>query len=165
MYSTVKAGGPLSVQRVPLSKLEKDVGFLSQLFKSEFVFGSGGIQTNMKSTVQVLVDEDVVHVGHDSENESQNTWIELSSRERKCGRETFDFYCFLIWPFVETYWLATVSLFTILPKHGSNSLRWEEEKDFMNRALFFGKSLYYEGNVTEFISLIWYRRHILFRSD
>jgi hypothetical protein len=77
--------------------------------------------------------------------EKSLSWVTLSAKERKMGRETFDFHCFLLWPFVETYWLSAVSLFTILPRKHSSHLRWVEEKDFMQRAQFFGKTLYYEG--------------------
>lgn len=64
---------------------------------------------------------------------------------------TLDFYCFLLWPFIETYWLAAVSLFSIVPgisassADGSVMLNWVDEKTFMNQAQHFGKTLYYEG--------------------
>lgn len=32
-----------------------------------------------------------------------------------------DFYCFLLWPFVESYWLAAVSLFSLVPPNSSSS--------------------------------------------
>lgn len=60
-------------------------------------------------------------------------------------------YSFLMWPFIETYWLAAVSLFSIIPDipppadGQSPILEWVDERVFMNRAQFFGKTLYYEG--------------------
>jgi hypothetical protein len=158
MYATVKTGGPQTALRIPLSSLESDASFLSKLFKNEFVFGSGGVTRNLKQTLKELEEENVVVLGSYSsssgEKESANAskengnWVELSLKERKSGRETFDFFCFLLWPFVETYWLSTVSLFTILPKRGTKVLRWVEEKDFLQRAQFFGRTLYYEGIFT-----------------
>lgn len=41
--------------------------------------------------------------------------IELSEHERNCGRENYDFYCFLLWPFIEACWLGTVSLIGLTP--------------------------------------------------
>jgi hypothetical protein len=46
------------------------------------------------------------------------TVIELSDRERECGRENYDFYCFLIWPFIEATWLGAVSLLGLTPPLG-----------------------------------------------
>ena len=69
-------------------------------------------------------------------------YIKLSSRERLTGRENFDFYCFLIWPFVETYWLAAVSLFCLMPTPKVGGFT---EKALMDRIQHFGKTLYYEG--------------------
>ena len=160
MYATVKTGGPQTALRVPLSSLEKDASFLSKLFKNEFVFGSGGVARNLTQTLKELEEENVVVLGSTlSGQEDQGfrrdsgNWVELSLKERKSGRETFDFFCFLLWPFVETYWLSTVSLFTILPKRGTKVLRWVEEKDFLQRAQFFGRTLYYEGRFVLFVGM------------
>jgi glycerol-3-phosphate O-acyltransferase len=145
LYSTVKAGGPLAAQKVQLDKLEKDAAFLSQLFKNEFVYGPGGLIHNLNETLKELESDDIISSGQET-GPNGRKWVELSSRERKQGRETFDFFCFLLWPFVETYWLSAVSPFTILPQRGSKTrLRWVNERDFLDRAQFFGKTLYYEG--------------------
>ena len=40
---------------------------------------------------------------------------ELSQKERDTGRENYDFYTFMIWPFVEGTWLAAVSLIMLTP--------------------------------------------------
>ena len=151
MYNTIKAGDSLSLQRIPLEKLETDVSFLSQMFRNEFVFESGGVSKNLKRTLQDLAEETVVNLG---ENVSGNIkWVELSPKERKSGRETFDFYCFLLWPFVETYWLSLVSLFTIMPPKGIKNIFWIAEEQFMQRAQFFGKTLYYQGDLSYLESL------------
>ncbi|KND00860.1 uncharacterized protein SPPG_03964 [Spizellomyces punctatus DAOM BR117] len=165
MYATVKAGGPVHAQRILLRPaLQEDVAFVSQLLKSEFIYGPGGLEKNLDETVDRLhkanvisIDEDVVANG-DGENEVHK-WITLSAEERRIGRETFDFYCFLMWPFIETYWLAAVSLFSIIPDAphpadgGSPILEWVDERVFMNRVQFFGKTLYYEGDLSYFESV------------
>lgn len=61
-----------------------------------------------------------------------------------------DFLCFLIWPFVESYWLAAVSLFSLTPSRRSTDLAgsfWVESKLFANRTQALGKTLYYQGDL------------------
>ena len=72
-----------------------------------------------------------------------------------------------MWPFIETYWLASISLFSLIPddltaeklkKDGKPELRlpfsaWHDEKVFLNRCQFFAKTLYYEGDLSYFESI------------
>jgi hypothetical protein len=141
----------LNLQRIPWEKLETDVSFLSQLFRNEFVFDSGGVSKNLKKTLEDLSEEEVIKIGESQSDMIQ--WIELSPKERRSGRETFDFYCFLLWPFVETYWLSAVSLFTIMPPKGSKDVFWIVQDQFMQRSQFFGKTLYYQGDISYLESL------------
>lgn len=71
-----------------------------------------------------------------------------------------DFYCFLLWPFVETYWLAAVSLYTLIPSREATQvdgtepqLHWIEERVFMEKTQMFGKTLYYQGDLSYFESV------------
>jgi hypothetical protein len=107
-------------------------------------------------TLDRLVSSNVVVIGKDeSKTGSDDLWVTLSAEERRTGRETFDFYCFLLWPFVETYWLCAVSLYTILPDKETNpdGLYWIDWKVFMDRSQIFGKTLYYEGDISYFESI------------
>ena len=52
------------------------------------------------------------------------TSVELTDAERSRGRENYDFYCFLIWPYVEASWLAAVSLMALTPPPGQGSDVW-----------------------------------------
>lgn len=56
------------------------------------------------------------------------------------------FAVFLVWPFVEGYWLAAVSLLSLAPPPpegvSSNTIPWFSAKDFEKRAQLFGKTLY-----------------------
>lgn len=109
LYATIKAGGPTRSQRVKESKLLEDIKFLSTLLKSEFIFTAGSIESNMYSTLDNLVKSDVLIVEPEIGEPGQGfvekaNWVCLSEKERKQGREHFDFYCFLLWPFIETYW-------------------------------------------------------------
>lgn len=57
--------------------------------------------------------DDVIKVTRD--DSSTPIFVELSESERLCGRENYDFYCFLIWPFIEASWLGAVSLLGLTP--------------------------------------------------
>jgi glycerol-3-phosphate O-acyltransferase len=149
IYATIKVGGTIESQRIPIkTKLTENCLFISQLMKFEFVYGQGGLTKNLDETILRMMNHNVVIVGV---GEDDMPWVTLSPEERRTGRETFDFYCFLIWPFVETYWLTAVSLYTILPNFDdrtNKSLYWTDVRVFMNRSQVLGKTLYYEGDVS-----------------
>ncbi|KAJ3104187.1 hypothetical protein HDU97_009442 [Phlyctochytrium planicorne] len=154
MYATVKAGGPVHNQRIVITpNLENDVSFISQLLKSEFIYGPGGLHENLEKTVEQMTAIDVFAVEDEVGSDGLPTgrrWITLSPEERRIGRETFDFYCFLLWPFLETYWLAAIACFTLIPDKFTDDLAWIDDRVFTNRAQFFGKTLYYEGDLSYF---------------
>ena len=153
IYSTIKAGGPVEAQRIKLqSKLTEDCLFVSQLLKYEFVFGPGGMEQNINTTLDRMLNANVVEVGLGDDGEE---WVSLSSEERRTGREVFDFYCFLMWPFIESYWVATVSLYTLLPDPSVkvDGQYWIDHRLFSNRAQILAKTLYYEGDLSYFESI------------
>ncbi|KAJ1568809.1 hypothetical protein HK405_013563 [Cladochytrium tenue] len=124
------------------------IALYAKLLKSEFIYGTGGLRENLTSTIDRLKELDVLSVEEDQHGESVVT---LSAEERRTGRETFDFYCFLLWPFIETYWLAAVSCFSLVPEDPNVSeLTWVDDRIFTDRAQFFGKTLYYEGDLSYF---------------
>lgn len=142
LYSKIKAGGKLTDQRSTAEDLERQTAFLSQLLKGEFIYNTQGIEANIQGALEHLVTDDVITVG--------DGFVELSPRERASGRESFDVYCFLIWPFIETYWFAGVSLFALTPGHagrdeGDGSVFY---KDFEKAAQRLGKTLYYQGDLS-----------------
>ncbi|KAI9350608.1 acyltransferase-domain-containing protein [Zopfochytrium polystomum] len=151
MYATVKAGGPVHSQKILIHpNLEIDVSFVSQLLKNEFVYGPGGLRDNLNETVDNMTALDVFSVQEDVGVDGKR-WITLSAEERRIGRETFDFYCFLLWPFIETYWLAAISCFALIPKDINQSEPvWVDDRVFNDRAQFLGKTLYYEGDLSYF---------------
>jgi glycerol-3-phosphate O-acyltransferase len=88
MYATIKNGGPVRAQRIPIkTKLLEDVTFLSQLLRYEFVYEAGGMNQNLDATLEKLVVSNVVVIGKDEK--TQDLWVTLSSEERRTGRETF----------------------------------------------------------------------------
>lgn len=107
------------------------------------------MDTNLDATLDKLITANVCVVGKDENKTDDDLWVTLSAEERRTGRETFDFYCFLIWPFVESYFLSCVSLYTLLPDLTNPSeLHWIDSRVFIDRSQIFGKTLYYEGDVS-----------------
>lgn len=54
LYTRVKQGGAAPAQRMPLPVMLEELGFLSQLLKNEFVYGTEGLQANAMNTVSSL---------------------------------------------------------------------------------------------------------------
>lgn len=141
LYSKIKAGGKLTDQRSTAEDLERQTAFLSQLLKGEFIYNTQGIEANIQGALKQLETDKVIVVG--------DGYVELSPDERASGRESFDVYCFLIWPFVETYWFAGVSLFALTPREGKSEADGSVfYKDFEKATQKLGKTLYYQGDLS-----------------
>ena len=94
-----------------ISKLEvlSTVRFLSSLLSGEFVFENRGLQKNFEQTLNKLQDQGIVRIAEISKDDQ--LIVEFTSHEEiGQGYEMFDFYCYFIWPFIDGFWLATVSL-------------------------------------------------------
>merc|ERR1711939_897891 len=145
LYTKVKQGGGSANQRMKETELTGKVTFLSQLFRGEFIFPAGqGLRHNLEAAVQGLLRDDVLSVTEDDER-----MIGLSDAERKLGRENFDFYCFLIWPFVDAAWLGAVSLLVLVPPRNS-TITWLDMQKAQNTAQLGGRTLYHQGDLSYF---------------
>ncbi|ODQ51235.1 acyltransferase-domain-containing protein [Saitoella complicata NRRL Y-17804] len=140
MYTKLKQGGGPAHQRMPLEDLYDRCTFLSQLFKNEFIFGPQGFAPNMRISLEELKKDEVIDM--------QQGYVELSREERELGRENYDFYCFLLWPLVETYWLASVAMFALAPRNGNAGASWVSMKEFEDAAQNLGKTLFYQGDLS-----------------
>ncbi|KAG6004264.1 hypothetical protein E4U21_001276 [Claviceps maximensis] len=149
MYTKVKRGGGPSMQDMTYEELKDQVFFLSSLFRGEFIFGSAGLVTNLDNTLRGLEADDVVRLDRDEQGGRIMT-VGLSAEERKVGRENYDFYCFLIWPFIEASWLAAVSLMGLSPPLGTSDDIWIEQSKAQNSAQLLGKTLYHQGDLSYF---------------
>ncbi|KAH0610659.1 uncharacterized protein H6S33_012186 [Morchella sextelata] len=159
MYTRVKQGGGPSNQRVEYGNLMEQVAFLSLLFRGEFVFPTEGIRTNLEKTVRGLQDDGVITVGAATTTAATTAdgaaaaagigYVELSEQERRCGRENFDFYCFLIWPFIESSWLAGVAIIGLTPPPGMDDV-WVGLTQAQDMAQLMGKTLYHQGDLSYF---------------
>ncbi|KAJ5242748.1 uncharacterized protein N7469_001075 [Penicillium citrinum] len=138
MYTKIKQGGGPANQRITYEALRNQVSFLSQLFRGEFIFPPDGLSSNMENTLRGLESDDVIKITRDDSGVPQ--FVELSDSERHCGRENYDFYCFLIWPFIEASWLGAVSLLDT----------WIDMKKSQDSAQLLGKTLYHQGDLSYF---------------
>lgn len=169
MYATIKKGQ--TQRRLTREMLLRNVVFISQLLKVEFIFKPGSVEENLNDAVRTLVNHRILSVEDEQgkpygqqpvasagdvpadiiiDELPATYFVKLSDVERTIGRENYDFYCFLIWPFIETYWLAAVSLFSLIPTPPAGGI---SEKTLMDRVQFFGKTLYYEGDLGYFESV------------
>ena len=122
LYTRVKRGGGPAIQDIPYQELHDQVLFLSSLFRGEFIYSGEGLAVNLERTVLGLEADNVIFIERDEEGNI--TKIGLSDAERAAGRENYDFYCFLIWPFIEASWLAAVSLMGLSPPPGQKDDIW-----------------------------------------
>jgi hypothetical protein len=132
MYTKIKQGGGPANQRITYEALKTQVSFLSQLFRGEFIFPPEGLAANFDKTLRGLEKDDVIKITRDES--STPLYVELSEAERLCGRENYDFYCFLIWPFIEASWLGAVSLLGLTPPLDSPKEIWIDSKKAQDSA-------------------------------
>lgn len=118
IYTRVKQGGGPANQEITYSALRDQVLFLSSLFRGEFIFPSDGLAVNLEKTLVGLEHDQVLSLKRDGAGKIVS--VGLSDQERVAGRENYDFYCFLIWPFIEATWLAATSLMGLTPPLGFN---------------------------------------------
>ncbi|KAL2130008.1 hypothetical protein VTI74DRAFT_7004 [Chaetomium olivicolor] len=148
LYTRVKQGGGPAIQDIPYRDLSDQVLFLSSLFRGEFIYSGEGLATNLEKTVLGLEADNVILIERDEEGHI--TKIGLSDAERAAGRENYDFYCFLIWPFIEASWLAAVSLMGLSPPPGQNGDIWIQVSKAQDSAQLLGKTLYHQGDLSYF---------------
>lgn len=132
MYTRVKRGGGPATQDIDYQELHDQVLFLSSLFRGEFIFKGEGLIVNLKKTLRGLEADRIIRLERDGSGEIVR--IGLSDEERRAGRENYDFYCFLIWPFIEASWLAAVSLLGLSPAADEKEDVWIEVAKAQNSA-------------------------------
>ena len=148
MYTKVKQGGGPDIQRMVEAELAEQVTFLSQLFRGEFIFPAGeGLAANLERAVAGLQADEVIDIFTGGDGQ---TYAGLSNIERQCGRENYDFYCFLIWPFIEAAWLGAVSLMCLTPPSKAEADIWINMKKAQDSAQLLGKTLYHQGDLSYF---------------
>ncbi|KAF3922524.1 hypothetical protein ABW21_db0201269 [Orbilia brochopaga] len=152
MYTKVKQGGGPANQRISGQQLNDHVSFLSRLFRNEFVFPTEGLKTNLSKTLKDLEADDVIKVTYSADPAREVEFVEISPKERERGRENYDFYCFMIWPFIEGVWLAGVAVVGITPPEGKDGPDdgWIDSKRMLDVSQLLGKTLYHQGDLSYF---------------
>ncbi|KAK4249214.1 hypothetical protein C7999DRAFT_39630 [Corynascus novoguineensis] len=148
LYTRVKRGGGPPIQDIPYQDLHDQVLFLSSLFRGEFIYSGEGLATNLERTVLGLEADNIILIERDEEGNISK--VGLSDAERAAGRENYDFYCFLIWPFIEASWLAAVSLMGLTPPIGQKDDIWVQVSKAQDSAQLLGKTLYHQGDLSYF---------------
>ncbi|KAF4627964.1 hypothetical protein G7Y89_g10187 [Cudoniella acicularis] len=148
MYVRVKRGGGRGNQRISYSELRNQVLFLSQLFRGEFIYPTEGLAVNLDNTLRAFEADKIVDLVRD--NDGKVVAIDLSDFERAAGRENYDFYCFLIWPFIEAFWLGAVALMGFTIPIGYQGDGWLDVKKCQDSAQLLGKTLYHQGDLSYF---------------
>lgn len=148
MYTRVKQGGGPANQRISFEALYDQVSFLSQIFRGEFIYPTAGLLVNLEATLQGLEKDEVISIERDTNGKISSAG--LHDTERKSGRENFDFYCFLIWPFIESTWLGGVSLMGLTPPPGQKNDVWLDTLKTQDAAQLLGKTLYHQGDLSYF---------------
>ena len=92
--------------------------------------------------------DNVITVSRDSAGKALSAG--LSDTERNSGRENFDFYCFLIWPFIESTWLGAVALMGLTPPLEQKDEVWLDVSKTQEAAQLLGKTLYHQGDLSYF---------------
>ncbi|KAI0173264.1 acyltransferase-domain-containing protein [Hypoxylon sp. FL1284] len=148
IYTRVKLGGGPAHQEISYSTLRDQVLFLSSLFRGEFIFPGEGLVANLEKTLVGLEDDHILDLKRDGRGNILS--IGLADEERTAGRENYDFYCFLIWPFIESTWLAAVSLMGLTPPLEQTYDVWVKVAKAHNTAQLLGKTLYHQGDLSYF---------------
>lgn len=149
LYTKVKQGGGSANQRISQTELTDSVQFLSHFFRGEFIFPAGqGLRRNLSAALEGLLRDEVF----DSTTLGTQRMFGLSDKERALGRENYDFYCFMLWPFIDAAWLGAVSLLCLVPPLGSN-IEWVDMKKAQDGAQLFGRTLYHQGDLSYFESI------------
>lgn len=153
LYTKVKQGGTALMQRMTRKELLSECLFISSVLRSEFVFGVDSLEVNVDRTIDGMVAAGILERHPDIRSEEGGS-IELSTQERENGRENYDSFLFLIWPFIEGYWLAAVSLLSLIPQgaeadgYPTEKLPWFAAKDFEKHTQLLGKTLYAQGELS-----------------
>ena len=98
----------------------------------EFIYPTEGLPVNLQKTLDGLETDSVITLNRNSDGKIVS--VELSELERTRGRENFDFYAFTIWPYVESSWLAAVSLMALTPPANFASDVWVDLKQAQGTA-------------------------------
>ncbi|CAO1625113.1 unnamed protein product [Parajaminaea phylloscopi] len=154
LYTKVKQGGTAPMQTMARTAILAECAYISGILRSEFVYGTEGAEVNVDRTIAGLIKSEILQEELDEATGDQA--VGLHPAERARGRENYDTFLFLIWPFIESYWLACCAFLLLAPPQeqvspategGQGRILWFSAKDFEKKAQLFGKTLYDQGEL------------------
>lgn len=124
------------ITSVPINELMSSAQSLSRTLKHEFIYKVlPEFKETFDETLNTMITNKVVQI--DDGNVSVHP----------DGNDTFKFLCFLLWPFIECYWLVSVSFYGLYPHN------LIEEGEFIKYIQKLGQTLYYQGELNFFESI------------
>ncbi|KAH0365805.1 acyltransferase-domain-containing protein, partial [Aureobasidium melanogenum] len=148
LYTKVKLGGGPENQSISYNDLYDYVYFLSQLFRGEFIFPTTSLAENLTNTILGLESDSIISISRSPHDGTTINSICLDESERLSGRENYDFYCFLIWPFIEASWLGAISLLMLTPPASHAKQTSLPLNAVVTQAQKLGKTLYAQGDIS-----------------
>ena len=111
--------------------------------------GSGGDSSNHSSSNQSSSNQSSSNQSsqQSSTNPSQQSPVDDILIGINEDNYMFKFLCFLLWPFIECYWMVAASFQGLFPNH------MVEEAEFIKSVQKFGETLYYEGELNFYESV------------
>ncbi|THY87480.1 acyltransferase, partial [Aureobasidium pullulans] len=143
LYTKVKLGGGPEYQSISYNDM------YDYLFRGEFIFPTTPLAENLTNTLTGLEADNIIAIKRSEHDGSTVESISLDESERLSGRENYDFYCFLIWPFIEASWLGAISLLMLTPPSTNVSQQTSLPlNSVVTQAQRLGKTLYAQGDIS-----------------
>jgi len=129
------SGGRRGVQK---TQLYDDTRYLSRMLKWEFIYKPAqNSNKNFEETFAQMRKRGLL------EWDSKDGVVTIP----RGGESTNQFLCFLLWPFIEAYWMVCASLWALFPHYLT------EEKTYLTKVTKFGETLYHQGELSFFESI------------
>jgi hypothetical protein len=104
---------------------------------------------NLSNTLAGLESDNIITVQRSENDGTTIESISLDESERLSGRESYDTYCFMIWPFIEASWLGAISLLMLTPPSANASQQTSLPLNaVVTQAQRLGKTLYAQGDIS-----------------
>lgn len=117
-----------------LAKLKEEAAFLLTLLQLEFVRSCKGMDS-IETTVQTMMDRSIFTTGADDQLFVSTT-----------GETLYSCLCAMIWPFIDSYWVAVMSLFALLPE------KQLEPTDLVKRMMWLAETMYHDKIIAHYES-------------
>jgi len=109
--------------------LIKEVSFLHSLLWREFIWKENpDTPENFEASLIMMINKGILH-------QTKNGGVEVATT----GEKHFSFLCALFWPFIDSYFVAVMILFSLQPD------RTMEEKMLLQRTQWLATTLYHES--------------------